>query len=61
MTLLRWKDEYSVGIEAVDHEHRQLIDLINRLHEQLDAAGAKLMVSAFFGDFAQGHLRPFCA
>jgi len=22
MTLLRWKDEYGVGIEAVDHEHR---------------------------------------
>jgi hemerythrin len=50
MILLRWKDEYSVGIEAVDHEHKQLIDLINRLHEKLDAADARLTVPAFFGD-----------
>jgi len=33
MALLRWKDEYGVGIEAVDYEHKELIDLINRLHE----------------------------
>ena len=45
MTLLRWKDEYSVVIEAVDHEHRELIDLINVLHERLYAAdaGARLL------------------
>jgi hemerythrin len=50
MTLLRWKDEYSVGIEAVDHEHRELIDLINRLHDELDGPAARLTVPAFFGD-----------
>ncbi len=51
---LRWKDEYSVGIEAVDHEHRQLIDLINRLCDELDAPAAKLTVPAFFGDLLKG-------
>ena len=54
MTLLRWKDEYSVGIEAVDHEHKELIDLINRLHRELDAADARLTVPAFFGDLLAG-------
>jgi hemerythrin len=54
MTLLRWKDDYSVGIEAVDHEHRELIDLINRLHDELDSPGAKLTVPAFFGDLLRG-------
>ncbi|TNE58486.1 MAG: hemerythrin-like metal-binding protein [Alphaproteobacteria bacterium] len=28
--MLEWKDEYRIGIEAIDHEHRELIDLINR-------------------------------
>ncbi len=35
MALLEWKDSYSVGVDAVDHEHRELIDLINTLHEEL--------------------------
>jgi hemerythrin-like metal-binding protein len=50
MSLLQWKAEYSVGIEAVDHEHQELIALINRLHRELDAADARLTVPAFFGD-----------
>jgi len=33
MSLLRWKDEFKVGIAEVDHEHRELIGLINELHE----------------------------
>ena len=52
--LLRWKDEYSVGIEAVDYEHRQLIDLINRLYRALDASDARRSVPAFFGDLLAG-------
>ena len=36
MALLQWKDQYSVGIEAVDHEHRELIDLINKFPGLLD-------------------------
>jgi len=27
---MAWKDEYGSGIEAIDNDHRQLIDLINR-------------------------------
>jgi hemerythrin len=50
MALLHWKDHYSVGIEAVDHEHKELIDLINRLHDELTGGGAAFSVEAFFGD-----------
>ncbi len=31
MSLINWKDEFSVGVAAVDMEHRELIELINRL------------------------------
>ena len=50
MRLLDWKDEYSVGIEAVDHEHKELIALINRLYDELESPNAKSTVPAFFGD-----------
>jgi len=50
MGLLHWEDRYSVGIDAVDHEHRQLIDLVNRLHDQASARGSKVAVLGFFGD-----------
>lgn len=49
MALLRWKDHYSVGIEGIDHEHKDLIALINRLHDQLSTSES-LAASAFFDD-----------
>ena len=52
IALLRWKDHYSVGIEGVDHEHKDLIELINRLHDQL-STGESLAASAFFGDLVK--------
>ena len=54
MTLLDWKDEYSVGIEAIDDEHKELIAFINRFHQEFDAAEAKKTVPAFFGDLLVG-------
>ena len=32
MSLIEWKPEFSVGNAVVDHEHRELIDLINSVH-----------------------------
>lgn len=29
---LEWKDEYSVGIDSIDQQHRRLVNLINQLH-----------------------------
>lgn len=50
MGLLQWEKRYSVGIEAVDHEHRELVDLINRMHERATMQGSKVAVLGFFGD-----------
>ena len=50
MGLLQWEKRYSVGIEAVDHEHRELVDLINKLHEKATMQGSKVAVLGFFGD-----------
>ncbi len=36
MRLLDWKKEFSVGVSALDREHRDLIDTINLLHDEFD-------------------------
>ncbi len=54
MGLIEWKSHYSVGVDAVDHEHRELIDLINEVHERLVAGAAKPDISAFLGEIFRG-------
>lgn len=41
MTLLEWKEQYSLGNEALDHEHKELIGLINAVHEKIERTGEK--------------------
>lgn len=50
MTLLQWKDAFSVGVAEVDHEHRELIGLINTLHEALGTERGGERVEAFLGE-----------
>ncbi len=35
MSLINWRDEFSVGVDAVDHEHREMIGLINDLDDAM--------------------------
>lgn len=32
MTLLHWRENMSVGVEAVDNDHKHLVDLLNQMH-----------------------------
>jgi hemerythrin len=32
MALLKWKDSYALGVPSVDHEHRELIGMINAVY-----------------------------
>lgn len=50
MGLLNWEDRYSVGIAAVDHEHKELIELINRVYDEAVAHRSKEAVIRFIGD-----------
>ena len=60
MALLQWKDRYSVGIAAVDHEHKELIDLINRLYDEWVKGGPRGR-SMLLRRPVQGDLRAFRA
>jgi len=50
MVLIDWSQEFETGIAEVDHEHRELVDLINQLHAELSAEGGQAATSAFLGE-----------
>ncbi len=49
MSIVRWGSSLAIGIDAIDAQHKQLVDIINRLHglilERNDATLTKDMVS----------------
>ena len=50
MAPIEWKENYSVGVAAVDHEHQELIDLVNRIEAALTAQEPPEQTRAVFGD-----------
>ena len=50
MKLLNWKPEYSVGIESVDFEHREMIALINRIYAEMQGHNDVASIEEFLGD-----------
>ena len=50
MSLINWKDEYTLGIDAVDHEHREMIELINDLDASMQRDASHATVVATLGE-----------
>jgi hemerythrin-like metal-binding protein len=50
MSLIEWRKEFETGIAEVDHEHQELIELINELHDQIGADAERETVSDFLGE-----------
>jgi hemerythrin-like metal-binding protein len=50
MALIEWRPEFETGIREVDAEHRQLVDLINDLHQGIADKADRETVSAFLGE-----------
>ncbi len=49
-TRIKWDDSFLIGIEELDHEHRVLINDINRLHGELARQDKKSEVEKCLGD-----------
>jgi len=49
-TLFKWDDSFLIGIKELDHEHKVLIDDINRLHEELAKHDEKSKTEEYLGD-----------
>lgn len=50
MTLIEWRADFETGIPDVDHEHRQLVALINELHTEMRAGSAPSAIADFIGE-----------
>ena len=54
MALLEWREEFSVGDPAVDHEHRELIDLVNATAGAIQSDSSPAQIDHAFGDLLRG-------
>ena len=54
MSLIQWKPTYSLGIPSVDGEHRDMIDMINRVYADLEGSPEPASVEAVLGDIHAG-------
>jgi hemerythrin len=50
MSYLEWKAEYSVGIESMDVEHREMIELINNVYGELEGRRDTDAIEGFLGE-----------
>ena len=47
---LEWRDEYSLGVEELDYEHKDLFNRLNELHQELRRDSDKDRVSRCLGE-----------
>jgi hemerythrin len=50
MPLIDWREDYEIGIGAINHEHRELIDLINEMHAGLSGDASPEAAVGFLGE-----------
>ena len=50
MPLIEWRKEFEAGVAEVDHEHRELVTLINELDAAVDADASRERVAEFLGE-----------
>ena len=60
MAFMEWKAEYSVGIEKLDNQHKELVRMINDFHEAMKVGKAKEMTGPMLTrliSYTQDHFR----
>ncbi len=50
MTLVEWNDAFNIGIDEVDFEHREMINLINESFEEAKKENSSAAVTIFLGE-----------
>lgn len=54
MSLLHWVSGYSLGIASVDHEHREMIGMINHIYDQMEGSASAGEIEASLEDIYAG-------
>ena len=50
MAQIEWREEFSVGNDAIDRDHESLIEQINQLYESLEHESDELAIEMKLGD-----------
>jgi hemerythrin-like metal-binding protein len=50
VSLINWKEQYNLGVPAIDFEHRELIELINQLYGSVHQVGTDTTTADFLGE-----------
>jgi len=50
VALIEWREEFDTGVSEVDHEHKEIVDLINELHEAMGDDASRDEIGRFLGD-----------
>jgi hemerythrin len=53
MAFLSWRDQYRVGVEHIDQEHRFLFDLINEFHNEYRGGADRRAMEQVFNRLVQ--------
>jgi len=60
MAMITWDDKYSVGVSEIDAQHKQLISMINRLHDAMLAGKSKEILGGILNgliDYTGSHFK----
>ena len=50
MSLLAWSNMFSVGVKVIDDQHRKLLDLANKLNDEMAAGHGKEVLGKILAD-----------
>ena len=50
MVLIQWRKEFETGVPDVDHEHQELVEIINALHAEIEGGAGPERVHDFLGE-----------
>ncbi len=51
--LLEWNQDFHLGVEEIDEQHEQLVNLLNRLHDAIHARKGSQAVQSTLNDLVQ--------
>lgn len=52
MSLLKWKTEYSVGVQEIDNQHKKLVELINKLFDVMKQGRANAVLGQILNELS---------
>ncbi len=44
MPITKWTDEFSIGVDEIDRDHKRLLELLNDLHDAVEAGASRAIL-----------------